>query len=128
MPYRKEVLDRIRAAGFKVYMRVPARDTWALFTDGKRIGYVQWSRFDGIKLTTAHVPNRQTGTGFQVTLIGPDPLSKGNLEAAFAHAPGWADSRDRESVVKWRDWDHFHNANEWNKGYREVLTEDAPEP
>lgn len=115
----REIVDAIHAEGFDVYMR-QARDTWAYFTDGKRIGYVQFDRMSGLNISTAHVPNRQSGTGFRVDRRTNGPITRQDMEDAFAFCPAWARADERASVVKWRDWDHFHNHDGFSRDYVKI--------
>jgi hypothetical protein len=114
---KQDVIDAVAAAGFDVYMRA-LTDTWLIFTDPAtgRIGYLQAPRGDGYSLSTVHMPNTTTGTGFQVDRYLTD-FSRQSLQRAFL-APDWASGRDRESVRKYRDIEHFRAANEWNGAYR----------
>lgn len=95
-----ETLDAIAACGFDVFQNAdPKWRSYVFFTDGKRIGYLQRSRFGGMEIATVHIPNPRSGTGFS---MGPvEPITRDNLVLAFAHAPQWADRPSRESVRKW---------------------------
>lgn len=115
----RDVVDAIHAEGFEVYMR-KARDTWAYFTDGKRIGYVQIDRFGDVQLSTVHVPNLQSGTGFRLDRRTDGPITRQDMEDAFTFCPAWVNSRERGSVVKWRDWDHFHNRDSFSRAYVKI--------
>lgn len=97
-----ETLDAIQAAGFDVYQAAEPRwQSYAYFTDGIRIGYIQTGDFGGLRLSTVHIPNRTTGTGF--ALDDCTSLERAELEKAFIFAPSWAYNTDRESVRKWAD-------------------------
>lgn len=113
----KTIIEKVQGYGFDVYMR-NADDTWLLFTDGKRIGYLQCERF-GFTLCTVHKPNENTGTGFQVARHAGD-FDKAALESCFASVPPWTSSEDRDSVRKWRDMDEYRAANSFNGGYQLV--------
>lgn len=111
----RRVVTMIKAAGFRVFMRSPS-DTWCYYTDGTRIAYAQSGRFRE-SLTTTHIPNRTTGTGFHYA----DEITPENIRGAIAcHAPSWAWGRDAEASRKWRDWDTFRNSDAFNRAYREV--------
>lgn len=98
-----EVLDAIAQLGFDVYQAVPAyqgmRRSYLFFTDGQHIGYLQTGEAGGLELSTVHIPNRTTGTGFKMGEA--KELTREVLETAFLNAPGWAYGRDRASVCKW---------------------------
>lgn len=114
-PQAKLIVSHLVLAGFSVYMRDPDKDEYALFTDGNRIGYIQWSK-PGITMSTVHRPNRTTGTGFAVG--EPGKMTRENFERAFATAPNWIRGTDLNSVKKWRDWEEFANANDFNREYK----------
>src|SRR5690606_37251594 len=100
----------IKSAGYRVYMLEPQIDEFCFYTDGTRIGYAQWSDIRGPYVGSVHVPNRQTGTGFNVA----DEITPESLEAAIScHAPDWATTRDRGSVRKYPNWKAYQSANDW---------------
>lgn len=113
-----EVITKIRSLGFQVYMRKPG-DSYLLFTDGTRIGYLQEDRGGGLSLTTVHRANQRTGTGFQAAAgVAPEALDRPTLERAFAHGPSFPmTSDDLATIKKWRDMDAFVKADSWNAGY-----------
>ena len=120
MTIARETIDAIKACGFDVYLPQTPRPTWLYFSDGNRIGYLQKGDFFGcFKLSTVHIPNKQTGTGFHAGEI--DRIDKQSLLAAFAYAPQWAIRRDRESVRKWPDIDQFF-AKQFCKYVKESAT------
>lgn len=93
-------LDAIAAAGFSVYQSPDAHwRTYAFFTDGTRIGYIQQAAFGGLEISTVHQPCRECGTGFGMGSL-PD-FTRESLSVAFAYAPDWAGQRDRDAVRKW---------------------------
>ncbi len=98
---KNEVVAIIKREGYKVFMPASA-STWAYYTDGKQIGYVQWGR-DGVKVCTVHQANLTSGTGFLIA----DEVTQQTLRAGFAQAPNWAYSADRQSVKKYPDWETF---------------------
>lgn len=109
-----EVIKAIQVAGFSVYMRNPT-DTWCYFTDGKNIGYLQTDSLKGLSISTVHIPNCTSGTGYGLTegRLRIEDISETVLRDAFILAPSWADQRSRASVVKWKDWETFSKANKW---------------
>ncbi|TXH82287.1 MAG: hypothetical protein E6Q77_06565 [Rhizobium sp.] len=95
-----ETLDAIAAAGFDVYQNPDKRwQTYALFTDGTRIGYIQ-NDCGRLHLSTVHIPCRECGTGFSLR-DDPFALTREGLERAFVTAPNWASGFDRAAVRKW---------------------------
>lgn len=111
----QSVIDKVAAAGFDVWMRKPG-DTWLLFTDGKNIGYLQDDRPAGYCISTVHMPNRSTGTGFQIERHVSD-FSKKMLARAFAHCPDWARG-NAGSVKKYRDIEDYRSRDSFAAGYR----------
>ena len=107
------MIEQVKRAGFKVYMRKPT-DTYLYFTDGSRIGYLQTER--GVySLSSVHVPNSEAGTGFGIDdCMGT--IDRASLERAFVIAPHW---HRGETPAKWKNWEAFQNANQWNKGFIE---------
>lgn len=108
-PIDDETLDAIANLGFAVYQPTTGQKTYLYYTDGTRIGYLQKGDFGGLSISTVHIPNRTTGTGFQAT-DAADPalvLTRSELERGFMHAPSWASSDDRKATHKWADMAAF---------------------
>jgi hypothetical protein len=97
----QQVIDNLKGRGYDVYGPAPLT-TYVYFTDGKRIGYVQYADFSGVKYTTVHRPNRRTGTGFEAV----------GASQALDFAPHWASQSDRESVEKYENFEVFR-ARHW---------------
>jgi hypothetical protein len=99
-PLSEETLDAIAACGFAVYQNTdPHWRSYAFFTDGNHIGYLQPGWFGGVDISTVHMPNPRSGTGFG---MGPvERINREDLSLAFVLAPHWA---DRDSVVSVRKW------------------------
>lgn len=111
-------IDAVKAAGFRVYMR-HINDSWLYFTsqDGSQIGYLQEARFGGYGLSTAHIPNKDSGTGYQVYRDWSGPLTAENLSKAFAVIPpGFYGP----APTKWKSWDAFAKSNSFNAEYKEI--------
>ena len=112
----QETIDAIHEAGFLVYMRTPY-DSWLYFVDdADRIGYAQEEHSGFVSITTVHVPNKSTGTGFVLDDI--PSLSADNLAKAFVIAPSWVTDRDRASVKKWASWEAFKASSPFNADYK----------
>lgn len=110
------MLDLIKAAGFRVFVRDQQRPTYCFFTDGTRIGYAQWSSMRD-SVSSVHKPNRLTGTGFAIA----DEITVKSLNAAIScHAPHWASDSERASVVKYADWNAYVGASTFNAELVEV--------
>jgi hypothetical protein len=99
-----EVAGKIAAFGFDVYAPpVGNRNrTYLFFTDGTRIGYMQWGDCGGLSLSTVHLPNRESGTGFDAGEI-PYEFTREQLEEAFAFAPGWSTRTMQKATRKYKD-------------------------
>lgn len=120
MTITPRIIERIREAGFTAYMR-DRDDTYLYFTDGTRIGYLQNNRWSGLSLTTVHVPNTTTGTGFGVAEhLSEEDLTREVLERAFAFTPAWAPTRDLASRRKWKDFAEFQRSSTFNAAYKPV--------
>lgn len=110
-------IQLIKDAGYRVFVRPHGRGySYCFFTDGKRIGYAQWSN-NRTQLSSVHRPNRTTGTGFEVAdSINPQTLAV-TLDCV---APHWASGRDRDSVQKYKSMDAYLRESAWNSELVEV--------
>ena len=112
-------IEEIKALGFDFYYREPLNPTTPIthgfFTDGKNIGYIATGRFlnEVYSISTVHKPCRECGTGFG--LGGIKEITKEALQGAFEHHPAWARKRDARAVVKYGNWDEFHNYDTFHK-------------
>ena len=114
----QETIDAIHEAGFRVFMRTPY-DSWLYFVDdADRIGYAQETRSGFVSISTVHIPNSETGTGFVLDDI--PSLSADNLAKAFVIAPRWATGRQRASVQKWANWEAFKASSRFNADYKMI--------
>lgn len=111
----QEIVKMILDAGYKAYMHEP-KDQHCFVTDGTHIGYCQWSGYMP-STSTVHIPSTQTGTGYKIA----DQVNIETIEAAmFTFAPAWASRHDRDYIVKYRNWEHYRNASDWNNTLKEV--------
>lgn len=109
-----QVIKELQKAGLGVYMGRPS-DTYAYFTDGVRIGYVQWSKGE-VEYSTVHKPSGQVGTGFRAN----------NAEDALRMTcPSWA-FHNAGFVHKWASWEAFQKDSEWNRRYKLVVNIEEP--
>ena len=100
-PILRNYLRELVKDGFRVYVTAGNRPTtYAHFTKDDKIGYVQYNNMDGLTFSTVHKPNQHCGTGFSV-----DATVKPEL--CFLDAPGWAGSRSRQGLVKYKNWQQF---------------------
>ena len=103
-----ETIETIRALGFDVWLP-PEKTTYLYYSDGKNIAYLEIGRYGGFGTSTCHIPNRQCGTGFQIS--DNAQLTRESLAEAFCFAPHWANSFDRRSVIKWGSPEKFADKN-----------------
>lgn len=94
------LIDNLKEKGLQVF-GPETLTSYVFFTDGKNIGYAQYNNVGGVKYSTVHKANKQTGTGFEAQ----------DAKAALGFAPHWASEADRMSVVKYRDFAEFQNKN-----------------
>jgi len=117
---KAEIIQAIKDTGLAVYMR-NINDTYAYFTDGVHIGYIQEDKgfMEGISISTVHIPCHECGTGYNLEKhLEVKDLTEERLEHAFINAPSWA---TRSSYVKkWRNMEHFLTKDSWNAGFKEV--------
>ena len=103
-----ELITRLHKDGVTVYAHVWDEDkeiTYINFVKDNKIGYAQYDRFEGLKFSTVHKPNKETGTGFQVD------CSINNYTEAF-HPPLWARSFHSPQWTSWEDFlshQHYNN-------------------
>ena len=114
----QETIDAIHEAGFRVFMQTPY-DSWLYFVDdADRIGYAQETRSGFVSISTVHIPNSETGTGFVLDDI--PSLSTYNLAKAFVIAPGWVTGGQAASVNKWANWEAFKASSPFNADYKMI--------
>ena len=116
-PLSAETIQAIADAGFDVYQR-QSPDTYAYFTDGQNLGYIQYGPLEGLTLSSVHVANRTSGTGYGFGEL--KALDKKALSRAFELAPSWADDKSRASVRKYTNLAAFLKDNAWGGGLKLV--------
>ena len=109
---RPEIIQAITDAGFDVYMR-DLKDTYCDFTDGQNIGYLQEGRFGGVDLSTVHIPNRASGTGYSVEQDVDIARIDAEMLSRTFEAPDWARNRDAAVTRKWPSLEAFLTADSW---------------
>lgn len=123
MPTRHTVpqsaLDFLHSLGLEVYMR-NRDDSYLIFSDGKRLGYLEHHAFNGFTLTSVHVPNSTTGTGFQVARHAPSVDEPQLRRCLTLTEPGWLPSRDRGKTVKYRSPESYFSASSFNRQYKPI--------
>jgi hypothetical protein len=111
-----DTINTIKQAGFRVYMR-NAKDSHCYFTDGTRIGYFEEQRGGGYNLGTVHIPNRETGTGFQIERHCDKPITKELLETAFVSKPSW---HYGATPQKWKSFEDMRTRDSFKREFVEV--------
>lgn len=114
----KPALDAIKKAGFTAYVRKPLNPwneiTYAIYTDGERLGYIQLN-LGGFSISTMHKPSPNIGTGFR--MIEFSNLSKDELTKGFFLAPHWVRYDELKYVKKWESVDQWLNSSKFNQEY-----------
>lgn len=113
-----EAIEAIERAGFTAYMR-NRLDSWCVYTDGKRIGYMQRAEFVGYSISTVHKPNILTGTGWQMIRETFD-LTPENLAFGLMDYPSGATDKERESVRKYSGIEEYRESMRFNRPYKPV--------
>jgi len=111
-----EIIEAVKAAGFKVYMRDPS-DTWMIYADGDKLAYLQADRWGYAKISTLHKPVQGSGNGSGFGLDGIPNLSRDQLTKGFAHGPAWAGGL---RVEKYKGIEEYKSQSSWNAAYQEV--------
>lgn len=96
----QELIDSIKAQGLQVFGPEKLK-SYVFFTDGTRIGYAQYSNFDGVKFSTVNKPCKECGTGFQAD----------SIQDALSFAPAWAYNYQSSAVRKYKDFEEFKKKN-----------------
>lgn len=120
--FPQEAIEALRDFGLKVYMR-NRDDSWCVFADGDNIAYAQYEgQFGGVRVSTIHKPNRDSGTGFALSnpMEGQWPITEKYARSGFVIAPHWATSLDRQGVVKYKGIEEYRAHSGWNAQYTEV--------
>ena len=109
----QDTIDCVKGFGFKVYQRKDS-DSWIYYTFNDSIAYLEIGRFEGFNISSVHIKNVSTGSGYQV-FQGVE-LTRVNLMQGFS-GPSWTSCRSKP----FKDMDSFINSCAFNKSYQEVL-------
>ena len=101
------MLDFIKSLGYDVYIREPKQE-YCFYTDGTHIGYAQWRGIEP-RVCSVHKPSLSCGTGYSLFT----KISKNTLDVAIKTIKPHHHARDE--IKKYKDWNEFHNLNDWNK-------------
>ncbi len=107
-------IDFLKENGFKCYApvnRLAGQKSYCFYYEYKSmIGYFEKNSFGHTKVVTVHKPNQYPGTGFAAAEdIGIEDIAK--YKRGFCIAPNWAGSKERESVVKYKNFEEFQEQN-----------------
>jgi hypothetical protein len=114
----QKMIHSLTAKGLQVYG--PEKLTsYVYFTDGKRIGYAQYSSVRGVEYSTVHKPSKYIGTGFATE----------SVEGALSSIPHWVSPSDLKEMVKYPDFETFRRGH-WQKlvPYGQADTQEQPQP
>lgn len=118
--YAIEAADRIKAAGFRVFMS--EQGTYGFFSDGIGIGYFE-AGFPGIRLNTVNAKGSDL-SGYSVKGDSDgyrlEELTEETLRKAFATYPAWVRSSDAKRCVKYRNLEQFLNEYWGAKNLKEL--------
>lgn len=110
----KLFVEKLKSFGFKVYLnKLSSPYNYAVFTDGKNIGYMEKAHFnqEGVKFSTVHKPSRNYGTGFACReKDSPVVLSELTPEIArqtFATIPPYFTNWVQEPIRKYEDFEDW---------------------
>lgn len=110
--------DEIRDLGYDVYVH-PTATEFCYYSDGTNVGYAQFNRLRGYSVGTVHVPNRETGTGFNVAretgTLTPEILRNG-----FKRYSGRVTPEEAASVVKFSGPEAFLASNSWHSKFEKL--------
>ena len=109
----QDTIDSIKGFGFKVYQRKDS-DSWVYYTLNDSIAYLENAYFGGFNISSVHIPNVSTGSGYQIKR--DVVLDKWNLMQGFS-GPSWTNCRSNP----FKDMDSFINSCAFNNSYREIL-------
>jgi len=104
-----DFMRELLGAGFQIFVydgQASKKVTYFKIVKDNQIGYVQKGHFGGFDFSTVHKPNRDTGTGFSMAQEVSDPTIE-MAEKCFSLAPYWATTSQRESVIKYKNWDEY---------------------
>lgn len=110
----KLFVEKLKSFGFKVYLNnTDPFYNYAVFTDGKNIGYMGEAYFNqkGVNFSTVHKPSHNYGTGFACKeKDSPVILSELTPEIArqaFATIPPYFTNWVQEPIRKYKDFEDW---------------------
>lgn len=109
--------DAKRVVDSKIARARKLQDKFCYYTDGKRIGYLQESYWYGFDLSTCHIPNSDSGTGFRLESECTLPITRELLLRGFAVCPEWHRGPLPE---KWKDFETFKARGLYNSTLQQV--------
>lgn len=105
----------LKKAGFRVFVSKDDGYTYGYaVTANEELAYFQYDGFDGWAVSTVHLPNKVSGTGYRIDYDPQKSLADNIMIAAKTFVPVWA-RRDRGTVKKFAGLEAFMN---YHSGWR----------
>lgn len=121
---RSMPVDAIRfvlSQGYRVYMR-DLSDSWLIYEGAEGIAYVQYDPMTGYSISTKHYPNKESGTGYQITREAASLDPRDLARAIVIGVPSW--HRRDTPPRKYRNMAEYMGSNSFNAEYSEVMASD----
>lgn len=122
---RAEFLALVEKAGLEFWTdpNLLTGSFYGYVTDGTRICYVQQDRnpFTGWSISTVHIPNKDTGTGYRLHDNLALPTAAKMESAMSTYCPNW-DRRNASTIRKWSSWAEYQERDNWAGRYVRVRT------
>lgn len=88
------------------YIDYDGRGHYATVTDGSHFANIEKDHFHGYNVSTVHIANRKTGTGFRIAeRVDSEKAMEALRVALLTDTPFWAPESDRKSVKKFASID-----------------------
>ena len=101
----QEFIEVLKKDGFQVLTPKESK-TYCVFTKDNKIGYCQIGSSGLFDFSTVHKPNGKTGTGYRIHSDIAEPTTK-HAEDALVLAPHWGNTKDIETIVKYKSLDDY---------------------
>jgi hypothetical protein len=115
--FPESAVEQIKAAGYRIFMRNRA-DSYAIFGDDTGVAYVQFEPMAGYTVSTSHVPNKESGTGYQIERHVPELTPEMLRRAVKTVVPSW--HRHDKAPTKYASVDAYTERDAWTRSYSEV--------
>ena len=121
---RPNVIEHIKALGFRVYMREP-EDTFAYVESDKGICYIQTETLSNeLGIYSVHHPTQGCGTGFKLTVNPPQsgkpfyPTAKELNTAISTMKPNWCYSNIK--ITKYKNMEEYRQRGAFERAFKPV--------